>query len=214
MNDILEDIRIDLDTIIKCLRDIKRCFIIEKVLEQPYDITYYIVKHAYRLYNLNKIREQRFNKVILNLQINAIGSEYRFKSSISTISSFHSAILNGSNMNRYDLLYENGELAGVKLKEVSNITLYQFMYFAKRMELFLTKEPSILIHEHEKVSLFCSTSISVFPIIYTVYEARDVVIKSGLEKSRFLDEIINYVNMKGFIIKLLRRDNAFIMSIN
>ena len=214
MNDIVEEIRINLNTIIECLRDIKRCFIIEKVLDQPYDITYYIVKHAYRSYNLSKIRHQRLNKVVLNLQINAIFSEYRFKSIISNISSFHTVILNGSNTNKYDLLYENGDLIGVKLKNTLNVTLYQFMYFAKKLELFLTKEPSMLIHEHEKVSLFCSTSISVFPIIYTVYEARDVVIKSGLEKSRFLDEIINYVNMKGFIIKLLRRENTFIMSIN
>ena len=217
MNDLLIDIHVELgnifDEIILLVKKLKEYYIVDEVFNQVDDVRYYIVKHAYRLHNVETIRCQKLMKNILNSQIKVLSNEYRFSLKVNTSSSFYSIILSGTSSNRYDLMYENGELSGVKLKE-ANVTYYQFKYFARKMEMFLSNEPSIIIHGHERVSLFCSTSIIVFPILYTVYEARDTVIKSGIDGNLFLEEIVKYVNFRGFIIKLLRRNNAFVMSIN
>lgn len=215
----LEDIRNKLYSILNdfkiLLRKLKQYSIIDNSCIQPYDILYYIVKQTYRLHNLEIIRCQKLNKHIVNLQLKILRYEYRFSCVVNTSSSsFYKIILDGTNSNRYSLVYEDGYLVGVKLKDNSNVTLFQFRYFAKKMEMFLTSEPGIVIHEHERISLFCSTSISVFPILYTVYEARDNVIRSGMKGNEFLEHIIKYVTFRGFIISLLRRNNSFIMNIN
>lgn len=194
--------------------------IIDYIEKQNYDIIYNIVKSFYFNYNIHKIKDQKFNKSILHQQITELSHEYRFKKRINCSITLYGIIVSSyQNGLKYRFFEENNEVVGIRLidKDVK-MTIFQFRYFAKKLEMFLTTGPNILLHEHERITLFTMTSLISFPIIYIVYEGRDEIMKRPknlqTENNDFLIELQKYVLSKGFVIDIVRRQNTFVMSIN
>ena len=221
---LLDKLEKDLNNIKNILYNISNSFrnlkIVNYVEKQNNDVIYNIVKSFYFNYNIKKIKQQKFNKAILHQQILELSYEYRFKNKINCSHTLYGIIVSSyHNGLKYRFFEEDNVVVGIRLidKDIK-ITIFQFRYFAKKLEMFLTTGPSILLHEHERITLFTMTSIISFPIIYIVYEGRDEIMKrpKSLQtvNNDFLIELQKYVLSKGFVIDIERRHNTFVMSIN
>lgn len=187
------------------------------------DIREYIVNTSSRIYNLQKIKEQKLMKNLVNTQINLFTTEYYFKKKIDTSSKLYGIIINDmANVavsSKYIFIITEKDTVPIGIKYIdkeTTITLHQLNFFGKRLEQFLTDEPPMLLYDHERTTLFTTTSLFTFPTIFTVYEARNYIMreKNNLSHPNYLQEIVNYVTKKGYIVTIHRHNNTYTMSLS
>ena len=209
---------------IQIINKTSRVYKIYHILDhQLQDIREHVVHTSSRVYNIQKIKEQKLMKNLVNTQINLFTTEYYFKKKIDTSSKLYGIIINDmaniavSSKYVFIITEKNTVPIGIKyIDKETTITLHQLNYFGKRLEQFLTDEPPLLLYDHERLTLFTTTSLFTFPTIFTVYEARNHIIKEkhNLSHTDYLKEIVNYVTKKGYFVTIHRHNNTYTMSLS
>lgn len=212
----MNNIKVELESIYSIIKDlieeIKNHITVIKFYGQDDDIIYYTIKQYYRISNLNKIRIQKLKKKLLNKEVRTYSDEYIFNKRIDKTLPLFIILLNNDSNSFYFKYDEENEIIGIKYR-YGSCTLFQYIYFGKKLEEFLTEKTTILLHEHELKNLFLQTMISSFPIIFSIYEARDKLLKTDIKKEYLLDEIVKQVALKGYFINFTRRNDNYVMQI-
>ena len=183
------------------------------------DIRYSIIQKEYQLKNnLKIIQNQKNNKFLNNLYLKTYAFDYYFKEKINFSSPLYLRILqNINNQSRYIFILDpfNQLPIGIRLNIEDETTLYQFNYFAKKLEKCINNKLEIMLQEHEITALFFNTSFYTFPTVYLVYEARNYILSKNnkLKQEDYIKEMIKYVNKKGFVVNIYRQNNQYVMGL-
>lgn len=182
------------------------------------DIKDYITSSLVKNYNISKIKNQKNNKYLNNVEIETLNYEYYFKNNINYLSALYLLIIETINSNfHYIFILDpiNNIPIGIRKNTTENVTLFQFQFFAKKLEDCINNKNKIMLHEHEKIGLFINTNYTTFPIVYFVYEARNYMLQNikYLSNNKYADEVMNYVKKKGYVVNIYRQNNQFIMGV-
>lgn len=208
-----------LDNIKNKLKSIKYINILE--IDIISDIQHYIINKTLIDYNINKIKTQKNIKYLNNVEIENLNTEYFFKTSINYQSILYLRIIeNISNDFHFIFILDpiNNNPIGIRKNNNSNsnnVTLFQFQFFAKKLEQCINNKLKIMLHEHEKIGLFINTTLVTFPIVFFVYEARNHILSNikNISNDKYAIEMTNYVKKKGYQVNVFRQNNQFIMGI-
>jgi hypothetical protein len=186
-----------------------------------YDLKSLIINNYYNTYYLEKIKNVKNMKLLNNLQIKTFNNQYFFKNKISITNTNYNILLNNINniinISKYKFIITNNDttnIIGIKCID-DKITLFQFNYFGKILYKFLINDIKIILNDQEKLQLFTATTINTVPTIYTVYLARNHIIKNIKfdNHNDYLKEIIKYVRFYGYNIVISRQNNRFVMNL-
>ena len=218
-----QTIKINLKLIKEILENIK-----DKVLSIKYinilevdtilDIKEYITTSLVKDYNISKIKNQKNNKYLNNVEIETLNYEYLFKSNINYLSTLYLRIIENINNNfHYVFILDpvNNNPIGIRKNTQQEVTLFQFQFFANKLENCINNKLKIMLHEHEKIGLFINTNYITFPVVYFVYEARNHILQNikNVSHSRYASEMTNYVKKRGYEVNVYQQNNQFIMGI-
>ena len=185
------------------------------------DLKYLIINDVFNLYYLEKIKNVKNMKLLNNLQIKTFNNQYFFKNKIHISNLNYNILFNNINniinISKYKFIITNNDInniIGIKCID-DNITLFQFNFFGKILYKYLNNDIKIILNDQEKIQLFTATTINTVPTVYTVYLARNHIIKNINFKNHdeYLKEIIKYVRYYGYNIIISRQNNRFVMNL-
>lgn len=182
------------------------------------DIKDHITISVVNDYNISKIENQKNNKYLNNIEIETLNYEYLFKNNINYLSALYLRIVENINNNfHYIFILDpvNNTPIGIRKNTSQNVTLFQFQFFAKKLENCINNKLTIMLNEHEKVGLFINTNYITFPVVYFVYEARNHILQNvkNVSHDGYATEMTNYVKKKGYQVNVYRQNNQFVMGI-
>lgn len=194
----------------------------KKIDNSHCDIRQSIVSNIYKCYNIDKIKSQKLSKSLVHQQIKIFKKEYFFTKSINVNTNLYNVIINDmaqvAAMTKYCFIQQKNVPIGIKYIDDNDdqLTMHQMQFFGRKLELFLTESPDMMLREQERNTLFMMTSLFTFPTIYTVYEARYNIMKDNksISHEEYLNKIVNYVTSKGYVVNIHRMNNTFVMSMN
>ena len=182
------------------------------------DIKEHIIITLLDDYNIGKINNQKNYRYLNNIEIETLNSEYFFKNQIDYQSALYIRILENINNNFHFVFIldpVNNNPVGIRQNSVLNVTLFQFQFFAKKLEECINDKLKIVLHQHEKESLFINANYITFPIIYFVYEARNYILHNvrNVSNDKYALAMTNYVKKKGYEVNVYQQNNQFVMGI-
>lgn len=180
-----------------------------------------IIKDFYFSFNKNILVNTKNNKKFLLNEINTILKTYFFKQSIYALNNkFFLDIkknINFNNISKYDFLIDDNYIIGiVNLDDNNIVTLSQFLYFCKKIELFITNRVNkFIIYPHEIKKLFQETHISSFRSLFLLYEARNNFLGQNHGKTvnylTYTNHMINYMEKFGHSVRTTRNNDNMII---
>lgn len=198
------------------LKSYKYIYVLEN--DMIFDISQHIIYKSLKNYNFDKINNQQNNKYLNTIEIQTLNNEYYFKDTINFSSPLYLKIVEVMNNNFHFVFIlhpiDNRPI-GIRKNNNTETTLFQFNFFAKKLEKNINNNTAIILHDHEKNALFLNTNYTTFPTIYFVYEARNHILTNliNISNDRYLDEIVKYVRNKGYVVNIHRQNNQFVMGL-
>ena len=182
------------------------------------DVKDYIIERMLDDYNIGKITNQKNYRYLNNIEIESLSIEYIFKKPIDYLSTLYVRILDNINNNFHFVFIldpVDNKPIGIRKTNSMIATLFQFQFFARKLEDCINNRLKIMLNDHEKITLFINTNYATFPVIYFVYEARNYILHNvkNMTNDKYASEMTNYVKKKGYEVNVYRQNNQFVMGI-
>lgn len=182
------------------------------------DVKDHIIERILDDYNIGKIINQKNYRYLNNIEIENLSIEYIFKKPINYLSTLYLRILENINNNFHFVFIldpVDNKPVGIRKTNSMIATLFQFQFFARKLEDCINNKLKIMLNDHEKITLFINTNYTTFPVIYFVYEARNYILHNvkNMTNDKYASEMTNYVKKKGYEVNVYRQNNQFVMGI-